>query len=324
MSTQVPQSHAQGAAQVPDSFSRLPLEVSTRIFTYALPGPRIITIDVEISKMEDSEIWDDLALELESSQKTWEKKREDKHFREKQGLHDPKDHHMILEVERAVAIQNIPALLHTCSFSRQVALKHYQFLNRGKKLTVCIDFNVDTLHFRSRRAWGLFTQKPGELIGRRLRAIMIASKSKWGYEDGDRYNINYNVFLNDLFETRYCKERDDISLDTAFIDEMAEKVKFLAIGGESDWSWSPDWMMTLVNFWKVKKIWWRFLDYRPGTNTEDDLKLEWRRLAAGIDNKEEWLARKEEFIHITIPKVERISFEDLQTRQRLGEGFDIE
>ncbi|TGO24353.1 hypothetical protein BPAE_0105g00200 [Botrytis paeoniae] len=322
MSTQVSQSLSQGAAQGPVSFSKLPLEIRTRIFKYALPGPRIITIDVKYSQMEDSEIGDDLALELRLSQESWEKKREDKHFREKLGLHDPKDHHMILEVERAVAIQTIPALLHTCSLSRTVALEYYQFFKRGKKLSICIDFNIDTLHFQSHRAWKFFTQKPGELSGRLLRTIMIASNSQWGYEDGDRYTMNYNVFLNDLFDIKYTKERDHIGLDTACIDEMAEKMKFLALGGESDWNCHPDWVMSLVNFWKLKKLWWRFLDDALGT--EDDLKQEWKRLAAGVDNKEEWLARKEEFTHVTIPEVQRISFEDLQTRQRLGEGFDIE
>ncbi|KAF7905374.1 uncharacterized protein EAF01_005895 [Botrytis porri] len=324
MSTQVSQSLAQGVAQAPAPFSRLPIEISTKIFKYTLPGPRIITIDVKICQMEDSEIKDDLALELESAQKAWEKKREDKHFREKQGLHDPKDHHMILEIERAVAIQKIPVLLHTCSLSRKVALSHYQFLSRGPKLSVCIDFNADTLHFQSRRAWELFAQKPGELNGRLLRSTMIASNSKWGYKDGDRYNINYNLFLNDLFETRYSKERDDISLETACIDEMAEKVKFLALGGGLARSWSPAWKMLLVNFWKVKKIWWRLLEYRPDDHIEDDLKQEWRKLAAGIDNEEEWLARKEEFTHITIPKTQYVSLEDIQAKQRLGEGFDIE
>ncbi|KAF7939833.1 hypothetical protein EAE99_001638 [Botrytis elliptica] len=323
MSTQLSQGLAQGAARRPDSFSKLPHEITARIFRYALPGPRIITVDVKYSQMDDSEIGDNLPVELKLSQEAWEKKREDKHFREKLGLHDPKDHHMILEVERAVAIQTIPALLHTCSLSRKVALEYYQFWRRGKKLTICIDFKIDTLHFQSHRAWKYFTQKPGELSGRHFRSIMIASNSKWGYEDGDRYTMNYNVLLNDLFDNKCSGERDNISLDTTCVDEMAKKVKFLALGGELVLSRHPEWAMSLVNFWKLKKLWWRFMDDTPNT-PEDDLKLEWRRLAAGIDNKEEWLARQGEFTHVTIPKVQRISFEDLQIRQRLGEGFDIE
>ncbi|TGO38509.1 hypothetical protein BHYA_0073g00180 [Botrytis hyacinthi] len=319
MSTQVSQSLA---LQRPASFSQLPSEIAEKIFNYALPGPRIITIDVKYSQMEDSEIRNDLALELKSSQESWEKRREDKHFREKLGLHDPKDHHMILEVERAVAIQTIPALLHTCSLSRKVALEYYQFWRQGKNLTICIDFKSDTLHFQSYQAWKYFTQKAGEFRGRHLRTIMIASNSQWGHKDGDRYTINYNVFLNDLFDVKYTKERCYyMRSDTAFIDDMAEKVKFLALGGELNWSWRPNWARLLRNFWKVKKIWWRFMDDMP---VEDGLKQEWRRLAAGIDNKAEWLARKGEFTHVTIPKTQRISFQDLQTRQRLGEGFDIE
>ncbi|KAF7930983.1 uncharacterized protein EAE97_009192 [Botrytis byssoidea] len=319
MSTQVTQSRT---SRGPASFSQLPSEIAERIFRYSLPGPRIITIDVKHSRMEDSEIGDGLALDLKKSRESWEKKREDKHFREKLGLHDPKDHHMILEVERAFAIQTIPALLHTCSLSRKIALEYYQFWVRGKHLTICIDFNIDTLHFESYFAWKYFTRNLGEFCGRNLRTVMIASNSQWGYKDGDRYTINYNVLLNNLLDEKYTKQRCYyVRSDDDFIDEMAEKVKFLALGGEAEWSWRPDWAEILRDFWKLKKIWWRFMDDK---SVEDGLKQEWRRLAAGIDDISEWFARKKEFAHVTIPKTQRISFQDIQTRQRLGEGFDIE
>ncbi|KAF7946312.1 hypothetical protein EAE96_009313 [Botrytis aclada] len=323
MSTQVSQGLEQGITQALASLPGLPVEIQRKIFRYALPGPRIITIDIRDIRLRKSEIPDDVALEVKLSKKAWEKKREDKNFREKYGLHSPKGHLMIVKFESAVAIQTIPALLHTCSVSRKVALRHYQFLSRGKNLSVCIDFNIDTLHFQSRRAWKLFTQKPGELSGRIIQTKMIASNSKWGYPDGEIYNLNFNLFLNDRLEEKYCKRSNFINLDTACIDEMAEKVKFLALGGVSEWSCSPEWAMSLVNFWKLKKLWWRFMDDAPGT-TEDELKMEWRRLAAGINNKEEWLEKKEEFTHVVIPKVQRITLEDLKTKQRLGEGFDIE
>ncbi|TEY45514.1 hypothetical protein BOTCAL_0330g00080 [Botryotinia calthae] len=323
MSNQVSQSLDQGATQIPASFSTLPLKIQMRIFEYALPGPRIITIDVKFSQMEASEFGEDLLLELDLYQEAWEKKREDKHFREKLGLHRPRDHHMILEVERAIAIQTIPALLHTCALSREVALKHYQFLSRGEKLSICIDFDFDTLQFQSDHAWKFFTQKPGELIGRYTRTTMIALNSQWGYEDGDRYSLNYNRFLNEIFEIKSCRERDHINVDTAFIGEMAQKLKFLALGVPPNCH--PEWLMSFTKFWKLKKLWWRSWNDSPDTTaTEDDLILEWRRLAAGFINKEEWLARKEEFTHITIPKIQRISVKDLQTKQRLDEGFDME
>ncbi|KAM0142029.1 hypothetical protein ACHAP3_002022 [Botrytis cinerea] len=323
MSTQASQSLDQRATQIPASFSRLPLEIRMMIFDYALPGPRIITIDVKFSQMEASEVGEDLILELDLYQEAWEKKREDKHFREKLGLHHPRDHHMILEVERAVAIQTIPELLHTCALSREVALRRYQFLSRGEKLSICIDLDFDTLQFQSDRAWKFFTQKPGELIGRYTRTIMIAFNSQWGCEDGYRYSLNYNRFLNEIFETKYNRERDHINVDTAFIGEMAQKLRFLALGGPT--GCHPDWMMSFTKFWKLKKLSWTSFNDSPDTTaTENDLILEWRRLAAGFINKEEWLDRNEEFTHITIPKIQRISFRDLQTRQKLNEGFDME
>ncbi|ESZ95730.1 hypothetical protein SBOR_3884 [Sclerotinia borealis F-4128] len=57
---------------------------------------------------------------------------------------------------------------------------------------------------------------------------------------------------------------------------------------------------------------------------EVTLILAWRRRSSGAKNNAEWLARQEDFAHITLPRIQHVTHGTMQRMQRLDEGFDME
>lgn len=167
------------------SLQASPVEIQLKIWEYALPGPRIITTRHE--KIRGRRV----------------------------------DHNRLVRTLYVVALQTIPAMLHTYSISRLVALKHYRmmYLNGCEDKAIYVDFDIDTLYFATHQAFGLFTRQIG---------------------GGPSQNS------------------ESLQMNTTIVDDMTKDVKFLAFGEYRRTRSTPaPWVASeslLAKFWRLKML----------------------------------------------------------------------
>ncbi|KAI9642852.1 hypothetical protein NHQ30_008586 [Ciborinia camelliae] len=309
---------AQAASETFTPFTKFPPEIQKMIYKEDLLAarPRFITIHLDEGQIRQADLttYPDLhGLDLPT---------------EELKAYDPSADDVVFTFKKAIAIQTIPALLHTCRIARETALEHYQikYWNRCEGMSIIINFDIDTLYFTSYRAWLMFTRTLHNAPRIFVKRALVPHT---GEDKHSQLAVDYNILLCDQLK----RERIRLKRDMSCIDEMADNVKFLAFGVNDpnmDGLYPQMYRMHLDRFWKLKMLCInpkKHLSRRYFRHLQFDEKLlilKWRWRISGTRNREEWLARQEESPHITLPRVEYVTDGTMQIKQRLDEGLDME
>ncbi|KAM3084385.1 hypothetical protein ACMFMF_001744 [Clarireedia jacksonii] len=280
-------------------FSLLSPEIRLMIWKLHIAGPRIVTICEGYQEVNQRDMPKDIDLDLCLNTIREPSIRD----------HNPHTDHAMLYFDVPLVIQTIPTLFHICRETRFEAKKIW-----------------DTLYFASTRAWELFTRTPtgglGLFMGRRLLG------SEDGHEQPTEAAVAYNAALNTQMLRQYRTKDPDGRL----LNEMENTLKYLAFGGSKEITQPRALLGQLHRFWKLKMLLlaktrgWQFRNrYRRfmlSDANESFLKRHWRVQSAQCKDHDEWLQRKEEFEHISLPRIEYVAESTMKKKLQLNEGFD--